>query len=214
MDPRCHCTGAARSACGPRESPCRFEPALGDEPRSGLEAQSMRTKKLKARPATPATTLCGPGRSRPAGPGRHRRRRWLGRGGPAEHVIVEHLWSRAVAISGSRWQTRRLRERRIQAKTVATGCDQLPARRHGKEGVDGSSPSEGFTKAPQNGAFSFRWGGASPSVGVHGKRCGKASFRSPSPRRHAGACLRESSYGRRLRAPIQLVRLPDDGSGS
>jgi hypothetical protein len=31
-----------------------------------------------------------------------------------------------------------------QAKTVAVGCDQLPFGAHGKEGVDGSSPSEGF----------------------------------------------------------------------
>ena len=39
-----------------------------------------------------------------------------------------------------------------QAKTVATGCDQLPTRRHGKEGVDGSSPSEG-SKRPANRHF-------------------------------------------------------------
>src|SRR6185369_2415090 len=32
------------------------------------------------------------------------------------------------------------------AKTVATGCADMPLRAHGKEGVDGSSPSEGFTK--------------------------------------------------------------------
>ena len=35
---------------------------------------------------------------------------------------------------------------RKQAQTVATGCAQLPI--DGKEGVDGSSPSEGFVKAP------------------------------------------------------------------
>jgi hypothetical protein len=28
---------------------------------------------------------------------------------------------------------------------------------HGKEGVDGSSPSEGFAKAPQIGAFCLAW---------------------------------------------------------
>src|SRR5437867_3990399 len=42
-----------------------------------------------------------------------------------------------------------------QAKTVAAGCDQLPFGFHGKEGVDGSSPSEGSAKAPEIGAFSF-----------------------------------------------------------
>jgi hypothetical protein len=38
------------------------------------------------------------------------------------------------------------RYRRNQAKTVAVGCDRLPIGAHGKEGVDGSSPSEGFAK--------------------------------------------------------------------
>jgi hypothetical protein len=33
-----------------------------------------------------------------------------------------------------------------QAKIVATGCYQLPKEFHGKEGVDGSSPSEGLRK--------------------------------------------------------------------
>jgi len=37
------------------------------------------------------------------------------------------------------------------SQTVATGCDHLPFGAHGKEGVDGSSPSEGFTKGPANG---------------------------------------------------------------
>jgi hypothetical protein len=36
---------------------------------------------------------------------------------------------------------------------VAVGCDQLPPNLDGKEGVDGSSPSEGFAKAPLVGAF-------------------------------------------------------------
>src|SRR5687767_5765872 len=42
-----------------------------------------------------------------------------------------------------------------QPKTVAVGCDRLPEAFHGKEGVDGSSPSEGSTKAPEIGC-SFR----------------------------------------------------------
>jgi hypothetical protein len=46
---------------------------------------------------------------------------------------------------------RKTRKRRNQAKTVATGCDQLPWDLDGKEGVDGSSPSEGFEKALQIG---------------------------------------------------------------
>jgi hypothetical protein len=45
----------------------------------------------------------------------------------------------------NRWQIEQARERRESPKTVAVGCDWLP--RNGKEGVDGSSPSEGFTKS-------------------------------------------------------------------
>jgi hypothetical protein len=37
-----------------------------------------------------------------------------------------------------------------QAKSVATGCHRLPEKFHGKEGVDGSSPSEGLHKNPAN----------------------------------------------------------------
>ena len=35
------------------------------------------------------------------------------------------------------------------------GLDWLPRASNGKEGVDGSSPSEGSIKAPQIGAFSL-----------------------------------------------------------
>jgi hypothetical protein len=34
------------------------------------------------------------------------------------------------------------------------GCDQLPESFHGKEGVDGSSPSEGFSFLPAQPRFS------------------------------------------------------------
>jgi hypothetical protein len=44
-------------------------------------------------------------------------------------------------------------KRLTQTKTVAVGCDRLPKGAHGKEGVDGSSPSEGFANAPEIGAF-------------------------------------------------------------
>ena len=33
------------------------------------------------------------------------------------------------------------------------GCDRLPREAHGKEGVDGSSPSEGSAKSVQIAAF-------------------------------------------------------------
>ena len=41
------------------------------------------------------------------------------------------------------------------AKTVASGCNPLPIWAHGKEGVDGSSPSEGFRKRPARWRFVF-----------------------------------------------------------
>ena len=63
---------------------------------------------------------------------------------------MERLWSLAVATSGNRWQMHEPRNRLQQAKTVATGCDRLPIGAHGKEGVDGSSPSEVFDKIPAN----------------------------------------------------------------
>jgi hypothetical protein len=59
---------------------------------------------------------------------------------------MEPLWSPAVATGRSRWQMGRPRKRLGQAQTVAVGCDRLPERFHGKEGVDGSSPSEGFSR--------------------------------------------------------------------
>jgi hypothetical protein len=40
-------------------------------------------------------------------------------------------------------------------KTVATSCHCLLGRQHGKEGVDGSSPSEGSAKVQHVAAFAF-----------------------------------------------------------
>jgi hypothetical protein len=66
---------------------------------------------------------------------------------------MEPLWSPAVATGSNRWQMGGRPERLKQAKTVAVGCDRLPEPFHGKEGVDGSSPSEGSAKAPQISPF-------------------------------------------------------------
>jgi hypothetical protein len=49
-----------------------------------------------------------------------------------------------VANGGNRRQIEESRKPQKQAKTVATGCHPLPESFHGKEGVDGSSPSEGL----------------------------------------------------------------------
>src|SRR5437667_12175976 len=66
---------------------------------------------------------------------------------------MEPLWSPVVATGGNQRQIGRARKGRKQSKTVAIRCDRLPREVHGKEGVDGSSPSEGSTKAPHNGGF-------------------------------------------------------------
>jgi len=53
-------------------------------------------------------------------------------------------WSLHGATGGNRSQIQRPQEPQKYAKTVAMRCDQLPIGAHGKEGFDGSSPSEGF----------------------------------------------------------------------
>src|SRR5690242_12920630 len=62
------------------------------------------------------------------------------------------LWSLygapVVATGGNPWQTSQAEKWPKQAKTVAVGCHRLRFGAHGKEGVDGSSPSEGFTERP------------------------------------------------------------------
>src|SRR5947209_16009156 len=68
---------------------------------------------------------------------------------------MEHQWSRAGATAGNRWQRRCLRNPLSYLRPVADGCHQLRLPLHGKEGVDGSSPSEGFAKVPQISDFHF-----------------------------------------------------------
>jgi hypothetical protein len=48
--------------------------------------------------------------------------------------------------TGRKWNTAESRSNR--RKPLPWGCDRLPPGPHGKEGVDGSSPSEGFEKVP------------------------------------------------------------------
>src|SRR6266540_2872389 len=60
---------------------------------------------------------------------------------------------------GAPYSPTRLNDRsRVMGKRLTWGSAllaQLVEHLHGKEGVDGSSPSEGSTKAPQTGALSF-----------------------------------------------------------
>jgi hypothetical protein len=61
----------------------------------------------------------------------------------------------------------RRRKRRKQAKTVAVGCDRLPLKLDGKEGVDGSSPSEGFEFLPAQMMYPLSLLVVEAFVGVH-----------------------------------------------
>jgi len=69
---------------------------------------------------------------------------------------MEPLWSPVVATGGNQRQIAQRRKPQKQAKSVASGC-------HGKEGVDGSSPSEGFQFLCS----------ASGSVALAGGACGR-----------------------------------------
>jgi hypothetical protein len=59
---------------------------------------------------------------------------------------MEPLWSPVLAIGGNQRQVGCPSKPQEQAKSVATGCDRLRAKFHGKEGVDGSSPSGALQK--------------------------------------------------------------------
>src|SRR5215217_2781323 len=88
---------------------------------------------------------------------------------------MEPLWSPVVATGGNRAQIAPAEERLKQAETVAVGCNRLPEGAHGKEGVDGSSPSEGFRK-PRKPRLFFQ----TTCFGVHGNGCGKHGFPRPA----------------------------------
>jgi hypothetical protein len=79
---------------------------------------------------------------------------------PCVAFIGDRGWSicgadRAHPMATSR-KCDELEKRPKPAKTVAAGCHRLPIGAHGKEGVDGSSPSEGSAKSPHIGVLSFR----------------------------------------------------------
>src|ERR1700731_1271335 len=103
-------------------------------------ARMQMTPSLQRRWSTPATTMRARGIPLPISD--------LSEG-------MEHLWSPAGATGGNRWQMGRPRKPLKQAdpQPVATHGNRFAA--HGKEGVNGSSPLEGFAKAQHVGAFAF-----------------------------------------------------------
>src|SRR5437870_5833660 len=92
---------------------------------------------------------------------------------------VEHVRSRAGTLTRP--------EEPICSKNVAAdarSCPRLaPLNLHGKEGVDGSSPSEGSAKAPQNEVLCIRADLHFPRSLGCGKRFGKTGPRRIPTRR-------------------------------
>jgi hypothetical protein len=61
-------------------------------------------------------------------------------------IGMEQLWNRGGATGGKSSGRQKPENRLNWRQTVADGCHRLPFGSHGKEGVDGSSPSEGSAK--------------------------------------------------------------------
>jgi hypothetical protein len=123
---------------------------------------------------------------------------------------MERLWSPAGATSGNHRQFGWPPKPRKQAKSVAMVCDWLPRASNGKEGVDGSSPSEGSAKSLLIAAFSV------------GSTCTSSSMRSDGAGYGAGygAFSSETASGKRhnwpssarivLRRPSAVGRSPQE----
>ena len=99
---------------------------------------------------------------------------------------MEPLWSPVVATGGNRRQIGDALKSRKQAKSVATGCHKLRETFHGKEGVSGSSPEEGFAKAPHTRGFCFVDSCASSRTIGYGSLFGTLRILSASARRPYG----------------------------
>jgi hypothetical protein len=69
---------------------------------------------------------------------------------------MEHLWSQRAqpVATGGEWDALKNRSNKADPQPVATHGNRFAA--HGKEGVDGSSPSEGSAKSLHVGNSSFR----------------------------------------------------------
>jgi hypothetical protein len=81
-------------------------------------------------------------------------------------------------------------------------CDQLPFGVHGKEGVDGSGPSEGSAKSPRIGWFAYVFSRSEGARGHGWSRYGafasKTTFRSALKARGPACLARVASACARL----------------
>src|SRR6266571_8321792 len=81
---------------------------------------------------------------------------------------MEPLWSPVVATGGTQWQIRSARNPPKQAESVAVGCEPLPAKFHGKQGVCHGLPPVARGPLP-----------AKEGVDLHDRRCATTSCCSP-----------------------------------
>ena len=118
---------------------------------------------------------------------------------------MEQLWNRGVQTVASVSNRGRAENGLDLTLTLATGCHLLPFGFHGKEGVDGSSPSEGSAKVPQSGAFFL------PSVcgasNLLGYGAGSGAFRHSTARFVASAGNALAEY-RERRPPCRGICVP------
>src|ERR671934_2807614 len=70
---------------------------------------------------------------------------------------MEPVWNRGGATGGNRWQTHPPRKPHSYLLSSGIGCIRLRKNLHGKEGVDGSSPSEGSRKSPAYPGLLTSW---------------------------------------------------------
>jgi hypothetical protein len=114
-----------------------------------------------------------------------------------------------VATGRNPLQIARAQKARTQAKTVAARWDHLPRRAHGKEGVDGLSPSAGFSEWPAKRGLFFLTARRVLVLGRPWKASWKIQLLEPLPR--AGAPHRaqpgDRANPRSARPP--MIRSPE-----
>src|SRR5436309_15662288 len=114
---------------------------------------------------------------------------------------MEPLWSPVVATGGTQWQIRSARNPPKQAESVAVGCDRLPEKFHGKQGVcrglppvargplpakEGVDPARGSPRlllAATRRAWALVAAAAGACLADHGSILPRCSFGRPRPRR-------------------------------
>jgi hypothetical protein len=129
---------------------------------------------------------------------------------------MEHLWSQAGATGGNSSQGRSARQRFKQTDPQPVATDGNSSGAHGKEGVDGSSPSEGL-QDPHSRGFAFRTNcSSSLPASMPACACPGRHIRHLLLRRGRGAVEREEfGHGDSTREPpwrfcvLGVIRLRD-----